>query len=292
MIMQSKLRWSAGISLLLLLVFAAVIGKPETADAHILRMSDRETIPLPELIKDLQKVRVIFFGESHDNPGHHRAQLQLIHVLNLAGVEVVIGLEMFRAESQPALNKWVAGDFSLDEFLKVYHDNWSYWQEYMGIYYYARDQGIPMIGLNVSRELISQVARNGFASLSDQQLEKLPVVQCMVDPVYMDFIRRALGGHSGNGNNFANFCEAQLLWDKVMAKNLVDYLTANPGKVVVVLAGSGHSWKYGIPAQLKEISDIPYRVLLPEFPGRWGEDNVSFKDTDYLLLGVEEAPLH
>lgn len=290
--MQSMLGRPAVLSISLLLVFTVTICNPGTTDAHILRMSDGETIPLSELVRDLQEVRVIFFGESHDNPGHHRAQLQLIHVLSLAGVDVAIGLEMFRAESQPALDKWVAGGLSLDEFLKVYHDNWSYWREYQEIYFYARDKGIPMIGLNVSRELISQVARNGFGSLSGKQLEKLPVARCMVDPVYMDFIRRALGGHRGTGNNFTNFCEAQLLWDKVMAKNLADYLTSNPGKVVVVLAGSGHSWKYGIPAQLNEIKDIPYRVLLPEFPGRWEADSVSFKDTDYLLLGVEQAPLH
>jgi hypothetical protein len=34
------------------------------------------------------------------------------------------------------------------------------------------------------------------------------------------------------------------------------------------------------------------RVLLPEVPGRIGPGNITTDDADYLLLGVDEAPLH
>ena len=260
--------------------------------AHTIRLTDGEAVSLPALIQDLQKVRVIFIGEKHDNLHHHKAQLQIIKELHSQDILLAIGLEMFRSDSQAALDEWISGTMSYHDFLAVYHDNWSFWDRYADIYLHAREKKIPLIGLNISRDITRLVALKGFAALSDEQLEKLPVVQCKVDKPYMDFIRRALGGHDMQGNQFRNFCEAQMLWDKIMAKNLNEYLVNNPETTVVVLAGSGHSWKYGIPTQLKEISDIPFRVLLPEIPGRLVEEGASVKDADYLMLGVDEAPLH
>lgn len=260
--------------------------------AHTVELATGKTVALEEMVDDLQQARVIFVGEDHQEVGHHRAQLQIIKALEKAGKKVAIGLEMFRTDSQQALDDWVAGNMITRDFLIIYNQNWNMWGIYADIYFYARDRKIPMVGLNISRDITRLVARKGFAALSEKQLKKLPYVQCRVDKAYMDFIRRALGGHKGQHIQFKNFCEAQLLWDKVMAKNLSDYLLKNPDKTVVVLAGGTHSWKYGIPAQLAEISDAAYRVLLPEMPDKLVRETISEKDADYLMIGVDKAPLH
>lgn len=75
-----------------------------------------------------------------------------------------------------------------------------------------------------------------------------------------------------------------MLWDSVMAWNLLRFLEANPEHKIVVLAGNGHAWKRGIPAQIRRRSSIPYRVILPEIPGRLERANVSLEDADYLWL--------
>lgn len=263
-----------------------------SAQAHILEVATGKVVKLSEMFDDLGRVRVVFVGEEHQKVGHHRAQFQVIKGLEESGKEVAVGLEMFRTDYQQALDDWVAGKLPTREFANIHNLNWSMWGLYAGIYMYARDEEIPLVALNISRDITRLVARNGFASLSERQLEELPPVQCRVDPAYMAFIRRALGGHELGDMQFKNFCEAQLLWDKVMARNLKNYLDTHPETIVVVLAGSAHSWKHGIPNQLKAISDIPYRVLLPEMPGRLDEDNVTTNDADYLMLGVGEAPLH
>jgi uncharacterized iron-regulated protein len=231
-------------------------------------------------------------GEMHDNLGHHRAQLQVISALKDAGVPVVVGLEMFRRENQGALDLWVAGKMSEENFLKIYRQNWSLWPVYRDIFNYARQEKVPLLGLNLSREITLQVARNGFASLSPRQLGELPVVRCDVDARYQDFIRRSLGGHAHNGTRFLNFCEAQLLWDNVMAQTLVDYLARYPDVTIVVLAGSGHAWRHGIPEQVRRRSAVKLRVLLPEVPGRIDPETITLNEADYLLLGAEEGPLH
>jgi len=235
---------------------------------------------------------VVFVGEYHDNPLHHGAQLRVIEELHKAGIDVAVGLEMFRSDSQESLDNWVAGEISLENFRMVFRENWSRWEQYSDIFIYARNKKLPMFGMNLSREIIKQVANNGFASLSEEQLAKLPVVQCIVDPVYQEFIRRALGKHRQGGASFKNFCEAQLLWDKVMAQNLKNFLTDNPGRTVIVLAGNGHAWKHGIPAQLDKLGEKAWRVLLSEASRRSDKSMLSFNDADYLLQGLSEGVFH
>ncbi|MHB8709505.1 MAG: hypothetical protein ACYC9I_11570, partial [Desulfuromonadales bacterium] len=57
---------------------------------------------------------------------------------------------------------------------------------------------------------------------------------------------------------------------------------------VLVLAGSGHAWKFGIPRQLLEQMEVSYRVILPEIDGRLVRAQVVPEVTDYLWL--DEGP--
>jgi uncharacterized iron-regulated protein len=105
-----------------------------------------------------------------------------------------------------------------------------------------------------------------------------------VDPEYEDFIRRALAGHGHGGMSFTYFCEAQVVWDTVMARRLVAFLQDRPGAMVAVLAGSGHAWKQGIPRRVQEAGRFPFKVILPQPPGKTGAAGMDIRDTDYLHL--------
>jgi uncharacterized iron-regulated protein len=74
----------------------------------------------------------------------------------------------------------------------------------------------------------------------------------------------------------------------MMALNLVEFLRENPDYRVVVLAGSGHAWKFGIPRQMLKEEQISYRVLLPEVFTRVDRTNVNIEITDYLWLDAGE----
>ncbi len=285
--MQTK-RFIRNILTLLVLSLAPVTY----AFAHSYDLKKKEAVPLNNIIEDVQQVKAVFIGESHDQLAHHQAQLQLITALHEAGAEISIGLEMFRQDGQEDLNKWTDGKLNEIEFSKIFLQHWGRWSMYRDIFVYARDQKIPMIGLNISRDIVNQVARKGFSSLSAKQKSRLPLARCNISPEYRAFIRRAFGGHDIDQKAFENFCEAQMLWDAYMAKTLKDYLTANPKRIIVVLAGKGHSWKHGIPSQLDRLGDYSYRVLLPEVPGSTDLQTMNYDDADYLLMGVEQGPLH
>lgn len=257
-----------------------------SGDERILRARDGKTITFNSMIEDIRNVKVIFVGETHDSKRDHEFQLAIIKALHLSGVPQAIGLEMFRAESQSVLDKWVGGSLAIEEFQRAYYDNWGgSWPLYKEIFLYSRDNKIPMIGLNAPADITRKVSREGFSSLTQEELRKLPPgISCNVDERYMDFIRRAYAVHGSGGKSFVNFCEAQMIWDKTMAWHLTEFRKKNPGKALVVLAGVGHSWKRGVPEQMEELSKIEYKVILPEIPGRIDSTTVLSLDADYILL--------
>lgn len=259
---------------------------PVTAHPHIMDVAKRVEISPDDMLDDLRGVQVVFIGELHDHGGHHTAQRAIIDALDDGAGPLAIGLEMFRRDSQEVLDRWTADELPLSEFLPVYEDNWSMWPAYRDIFLHARSERIKMVGLNIPRQITGKVARNGFKSLPEEDRQMLGNVQCQVDPAYGHYIRKAMGGHGGHGQQYLYFCEAQLLWDTMMARNLLDFLQENPDFRVVVLAGSAHAWKFGIPSQMLGEADISYRVLLPEVPGRADRANVSEEMADYLWLDV------
>ncbi len=278
-----------GVILIALFFVNTSCGAGSDGENYRLLDLNRETeLPLSQAVSDLKKSRIVLVGEHHSKIPHHRAQLAVIRALKEAGVEVAIGLEMFRHESQPALDQWVSGEIDQRSFEKIYYDNWNFpWQAYGMIFEYARAQKIPMIGLNVPREITRKVSRDGFNSLSPQQKGQLADVSCVVDQQYMNYIRQAFGGHGHGQLNFIYFCEAQMVWDTAMAVYSLDYLKKHPNAVVVLLTGVGHAQKGAVPRQIQMRSQVPYSVILPKVTGSIDSETISANEADYLMLDLE-----
>jgi uncharacterized iron-regulated protein len=256
-------------------------------NTKVFRVSDGRIISYEQMINDLQKVNIVFIGETHDRESHHRLQLDIIKTLNTLNTHIAVGFEMFTYESQNDLDRWIAGKLPIEDFIKVYYKNWSIpWAFYQDLLLYVRDHRIPAIGLNVPAEISRKVSTSGFSSLTKKELEKLPPeVGCAVGEKYMKFIRRAYAIHGHSGKQFLYFCEAQLLWDQVMARNLLEFLKKNPSRTIIALTGNGHAWERGIPEQVRTLSEkTGYRVILPEIPGYIDQKSITIEDADYILL--------
>lgn len=183
------------------------------------------------------------------------------------------------------INRLVAGELDEAAFEKIYLDSWNFpWSLYRSIFVYAREKKIPMVGLNVAREITRQVAQQGFASLSDQQRGELEGVTCTVTREYRDFIRSAFGAHGHGNMDFIRFCEAQLVWDSAMAVNSINHLKQHPDRVMVLLAGSGHARKMGIPYQIESRLPIPTTVLLPHTADIFEPARLTSADADFIVM--------
>jgi len=271
-----------------LVVLQACIQTKTHADSRkVFRLHDRQTVTYEQMLDDLRKVNIVFIGETHNQEAHHQHQLDIIKALYSSKLPIAAGFEMFIADNQNILDQWITGTIISDDFIKAYYTNWNFpWPLYRDIFFYLRENKIPAIGLNISPEITRKISASGFSSLTKEELAKLPPeTGCAVDEKYMQFIRRAYAMHGHRNKQFIYFCEAQLIWDQVMARNILEFLKKHPDKTVIVLTGNGHAWKRGVPEQIRTLSEkTRYRVIFPQIPGYIAPHNTTIDDADYILL--------
>jgi uncharacterized iron-regulated protein len=272
------------LTIVLILIFCAAVVPHCAALDDVMRVSDRNVINLGQMLTESRTARLFFLAELHDDARHHSAQLAIIKALKQQGPPLAIGLEMFAFDSQAKLDQWVAGKLSMKEFKELYARNWTLpWSLYEGIFLYARNNRIPLIGLNLPQGISRKVAQQGFAALTPEERRQLPPgITCNVGPAYMAFIRQAYANHALQDKAFAHFCEAQMLWNRSMARQLEMFMARQPRHRVVALVGIGHALKKGVPDEVS-LETGSYRVVLPETTGL-NRNNLSSQDADYLLL--------
>lgn len=275
----------------ILILLAAVFALPscshsQSPEYNILRLRDGAKISFSQMIGELKGTNFIFVGEIHTSMKSHEAQLKVIKELHKRGQPLAVGFEMFWAKSQPQLDQWIAGNLGEEDFIRLYYRDWRMpWPYYRDIFLYLKKQRIPMVGLNIPRTVSEKVANYGAASLTKEELSELPPgLSCDVSPAYKDYIRQVFTEHANpQDDSFQNFCEAQVLWDKVMAWHLVEYEKKNPVPVVV-LCGLVHSLKRGIPSRVKELrKNYTCRIIIPQVPGI-ATKSITAKLADYLIL--------
>ncbi len=278
-------RLCAGVALALLCV-ATALWACSGDRVRLLDVHDGRRLALAQAAPDLVAARLVVVGESHDAPGHHRLQLAVIRAMAKAGASLAVGVEMLPAAAQAALDDFLAGRMDEAAFKRVFDAHWGHgWELYREIFLTCREVGIPLVGLNVSRNLTGKVAREGFEALSPEERDGLPVASCQVDREYEAFLRRVAGDHGGT-MDFRFFCEAQVVWDTAMAVHALKYLKAHDDRTLVVLCGTVHAWKRAMPHQVRQYApDLPLRVILPEIPGRIEPATVGPGDCDYLATG-------
>ena len=272
--------------LLGLLFFPAPVASQLSEDLQLWDLGASQAVALSGLVPALSMADVVIVGESHGHLGHHAAQLSIIQALHRFGTPVAVGLEMFQQREQHVLDDWVAGRLSEPEMVQAFARNWGVqWPAYRNIFLYCRDHGLPMVGLNVPREITRKVARQGFASLTREELGLLPPIVCRIDPEYEAFLRRFVGsdGHSGA---FTRFCEAQLVWDAAFAVHALEFLKTRPEYTMVLLTGSVHAWKPAVPDQIQRLApQISQFSIVPDVPVHMHRTDISIRDADYLLMG-------
>lgn len=200
--------------------------------------------------------RVVYLGETHDNPASHRLELQVLQGLaELHPGRQALGMEMFVRSQQPALDRWVEGLLDEKAFLKEsrWYENWKMdFAHYRDLLNFARDRKIPIIALNAEKSLVSAVRSKAPDQLSAEERAGLPELD-MADPYQRGMVEGIFGDHSHGKMMLDGFVRAQTLWDETMAESVARYLASPAGKEkhLLVVAGGNHvSYGYGIPRRV------------------------------------------
>jgi uncharacterized iron-regulated protein len=270
-------------------------------------MQDKRVVANTEMLSYLSHKRVVLLGERHDNPDHHRWQLQVIAGLYALRQDLVLGFEMFPREVQPVLDKWVAGKLSEAEFLKQsnWYGNWSFDPAlYMPIFNFARINHIPMKALNVSSAFFAEVQRKGWEAIpADKRLgitDPAPPQRAYLEMLAGSFLQHFPGakGHepkkiddfsAAEKKGFKRFVEGQQLWDRAMAQEISDTAQHDKKALVIGVMGGGHIMNgFGVPHQLSALNIKNTATLVP-----W-DDQLSCDDLvpnfAYAVFGMQ-API-
>jgi uncharacterized iron-regulated protein len=218
--------------------------------------------------------RLVLVGESHTDINFHRAQLRIIEELHKAGRKVLLGLEMFPYTKQEFLTAWSNGEYTEAEFLDAadWYDAWGYhWNYYRDIFVFARDNGIPVYGLNTPREIIAAVRKKGIDELTEEEKSQMPPgVDVDNDEHYAlfkSYFDEDEDFHASmTEEQWRGMFAAQCTWDATFANNAKKVLDEHPdpNAVLVVLVGSGHTtYDLGIQRQMAQWAEVPTATVIP-----------------------------
>jgi uncharacterized iron-regulated protein len=243
---------------------------------------------LTELMAKLRAERLVYVGETHTAFADHLLQLEVLRGMAEQPAGLAVGVEWFQKRFQPALDDYLAGRIDEAEMLRgtEYYERWSFdYRLYRPIVQFAKEKGIPIIALNASRELTSEIGRVGIEGLEEEFRAELPDSYDFEDELYESALRELFASHPSGDGVFERFLEVQLTWDETMAQGVADHLAANPDGRMLVLAGRGHiAGRSGIPNRVTRRTGIQGATIATFSPA--GE---LFNGADYLVLAGERS---
>ena len=248
----------------------------------------KNSATLPELMAKLVDERVVYVGETHTAYEDHLLQLDVLREMAAQPGELAMGIEWIQARFQPAVDAYLSGEIDEATFLRRtdYYDRWRFdYRLYRPLIRFAKDNGIPIIALNASKELTSKVSRVGIDDLPESLRGELPDSYDFSDKSYESTLKQLFDLHPKGDGNFEYFLQAQLTWDETMAQNVAAYLDGGADRRIVVFAGKGHiGGRSGIPNRVTRRTGIRGATIATFKPAAR-----QFNTADYMVLANEQS---
>jgi hypothetical protein len=144
-----------------------------------------------------------------------------------------------------------------------------------------------MIALNVPKPIIFKVVAQGSSALDDNDKKEIPPHNSWKlntsQNEYLKKIFSQVFGSNSMGVSFTNFSDAHALRNNGIAWNIYKYNQKYPTYHIVVITGTWHAIKNGVPEQLRQYGIIDYKVILPEL-SEFNLQNATSDDSDYFML--------
>ncbi|MGM0549909.1 MAG: ChaN family lipoprotein [Bacteroidota bacterium] len=235
------------IFLVFMLVFLSIILRAQSVEAYQLYTSTGEKVEMEQLFQATDTATVVLFGELHNNPVAHWAQIKLLKYLHQNRKQAVLGMEMLEADNQLIVDEYRAGFFDAKRFEEAARLWPNYSTDYKPLVEYGREHDVPVVATNIPRRYANMVSKEGFDVLEQLSEEAqgymapLPIVYDASLPGYQKMLTMMQGGPMGKKAN-ANFPKAQAIKDASMAHFIVNNLPAEG--VFLHLNGTYHSDNY------------------------------------------------
>ena len=251
------LKFRFGILLLCVFLVSMTLDKPAY---QIFDVRGKKTT-YDKMLKDISECEVVLFGEMHDNPISHWLELQLTKDLfNIKKQDLILGAEMFEANDQSLIDKYLKGEMVEDTFRKQARLWKNYGTDYKPLMEFARNANLKVVATNIARKYAGLVMKGGFGkldSLSATEKKYMAPLPIEYDPELEQY--KKMTENADTSHKSPNLPKAQAIKDATMAH----FIQANmaSGKLFVHFNGTYHSDFYeGIMWYLKR-KNADMRIL-------------------------------
>jgi uncharacterized iron-regulated protein len=199
----------------------------------------------------------VFFGEQHDDPATHRAELALLAAVGERKSRVIVSLEMFDRDVQSVLDAYLAGQIPESAFVATTRAWTRYTTDYRALVELARAHGWPVVAANPPRRFATAVSRAGIAMLDTMPARDRAMIareiSCPRDTYFERFAESMKTHSAGGGPPSAKdsadaaamtnrFYQAQCIKDETMGESIAAaHAKAGQGAVVLHFNGAFHS---------------------------------------------------
>jgi uncharacterized iron-regulated protein len=212
-------------------------------------------LSVDQLADALKDSDVVFFGEWHDHPGNHLAEMALFRAMHQRSPQLALSLEQFERDVQPVVDDYMAGRIG-EEALQRRGRAWSnYAESYRPLIEYAKENGLAVIAAEVPTRVVRCVGQQGPEFLSHLRADQRnwAAADLHLDGgAYRDKFFRFLAEDNGHGEGaptdmtgaptpaaLRSFA-AQVTRDDTMAESIFLYLQKHPGQKVMHITGAFH----------------------------------------------------
>lgn len=257
--------------------------------AYIIHTAKGEKTNYTEMVTELLKYDVIFFGELHNDPIAHWLQLELAKSLHAErGSSLVVGAEMFETDNQLIIDEFLGGlirETNFEAEVKLWNN---YKTDYKPLMTFVKNNELRYIATNVPRRYAAMVASGGFEALDKLGEESKSLIAPMpfdYDPelkCYKDMLTMGGGAMGSHANQ--NLPKAQALKDVTMAWAIAR--NYSKGEIFLHLNGSYHSNRHeGIVWYLRkykpELKIAVINLVLEDDPAVLSKSN--YNSADFII---------
>jgi uncharacterized iron-regulated protein len=213
--------------------------------AYLLYNNKGKIADYKDMVKDLSKADMVFFGEHHTNPIAHWLQLEVTQSLyESAGDKLILGAEMFENGNQLVMDEYLAGFYEEDKMIPEMTQVWNnYKTDYKPLLDFAKEKKIRFIATNIPRRYAAMINKDGKEALKKLSPEARKMISPDLEKYYDPNVKAyaemkdKMGGHVPK--NMDNIQLAQASKDATMAH----FMLKNYKKPMLFLhfQGSYHS---------------------------------------------------
>lgn len=214
---------------------------------RIWRPGSAQFVTPDKVVEALHSADLLFLGEKHDNPDHHRLQGWLIDRVAGSGKHPAVVFEMIGEDRQDSLDKWQAGkpaDASgLGATLDWDKSGWPAWAEYQPVAEAALRHGLPLVAGNLPSGTTREIGRKGLSVLPEARRLRLQLDRPMdarSRDTMLDIVEK---GHCSlmPREALTSMVAVQRTRDAILADNMLRALDRPGTDSAVLIAGAGHA---------------------------------------------------